>query len=39
MFNLSGNRKNTNRVAAMNIVQLGQLKQQGVKKPSFKTIN
>ena len=30
---------NDDRVAAMNIVQLGQLKQQGVKKPSFKTIN
>ena len=30
---------NDDRVAAMNIVQLGQLKQEGVKKPSFKTIN
>lgn len=30
---------NDDRVAAMNIVQLGQLKQQGIKKPSFKTIN
>lgn len=30
---------NDDRVAAMNIVQLGQLKQQGVKKPLFKTIN
>ena len=30
---------NDDRVAAMNIVQLGQLKRQGVKKPSFKTIN
>ena len=30
---------NDDRVAAMNIVQLGQMKQQGVKKPSFKTIN
>ena len=30
---------NDDRVAAMNIVQLGQLKQQGVKKPSFKIIN
>ena len=28
---------NDDRVAAMNIVQLGQMKQQGVKKPSFKT--
>ena len=27
------------RVAAMNIVQLGQMKQKGIKKPSFKTIN
>ena len=30
---------NDDRIAAMNIVQLGQLKQQGVKKPSFKTMN
>ena len=30
---------NDDRVAAMNIVQLGQLKQQGIKKPSFKTFN
>ena len=30
---------NDDRVAAMNIVQLGQMKQQGIKKPSFKTIN
>lgn len=30
---------NDDRVAAMNIVQLGQMKQKGVKKPSFKTIN
>ena len=28
---------NDDRVAAMNIVQLGQMKQKGVKKPSFKT--
>lgn len=28
---------NDDRVAAMNIVQLGQMKQQGIKKPSFKT--
>ena len=28
---------NDDRVAAMNIVQLGQMKQEGVKKPSFKT--
>lgn len=30
---------NDDRIAAMNIVQLGQLKQQGIKKPFFKTIN
>ena len=30
---------NDDRIAAMNIVQLGQLKQQGVKTPSFKTNN
>lgn len=30
---------NDDRVAAMNIVQLGQLKQQGIKTPSFKTNN
>lgn len=30
---------NDDRVAAMNIVQLGQMKQKGVKKPSFKTMN
>ena len=30
---------NDDRVAAMNIVQLGQMKQKGVKKPSFKTYN
>ena len=30
---------NDDRVAAMNIVQLGQMKQQGIKKPSFKTYN
>lgn len=30
---------NDDRVAAMNIVQLGQMKQQGIKKPSFKTLN
>ena len=30
---------NDDRVAAMNIVQLGQMKQKGIKKPSFKTIN
>lgn len=30
---------NDDRVAAMNIVQLGQMKQNGIKKPSFKTIN
>ena len=29
----------TRLIDTMNIVQLGQLKQQGVKKPSFKTIN
>ena len=28
---------NDDRVAAMNIVQLGQMKQQGIKRPSFKT--
>ena len=28
---------NDDRVAAMNIVQLGQMKQKGIKKPSFKT--
>lgn len=28
---------NDDRVAAMNIVQLGQMKQEGIKKPSFKT--
>ena len=30
---------NDDRVAAMNIVQLGQMKQEGVKRPSFKTYN
>lgn len=30
---------NDDRVAAMNIVQLGQMKQEGIKKPSFKTYN
>ena len=30
---------NDDRVAAMNIVQLGQMKQEGIKKPSFKTTN
>lgn len=30
---------NDDRVAAMNIVLLGQMKQEGVKKPSFKTTN
>lgn len=30
---------NDDRVAAMNIVQLGQMKQKGIKKPSFKAIN
>lgn len=30
---------NDDRVAAMNIVQLGQMKQKGIKNPSFKTIN
>lgn len=32
-------RSNDDRVAAMNIVQLGQMKQVGIKKPSFKTYN
>lgn len=30
---------NDDRIAAMNIVQLGQMKQEGVKRPSFKTYN
>lgn len=30
---------NDDRVAAMNIAQLGQMKQEGVKRPSFKTYN
>ena len=30
---------NDDRIAAMNIVQLGQMKQKGIKKPSFKTTN
>lgn len=30
---------NDDRIAAMNIAQLGQMKQDGIKKPSFKTYN
>ncbi len=30
---------NDDRIAAMNIAQLGQMKQEGIKKPSFKTYN